>query len=156
MAALTGDLNISTYGDVLLAPMIANDADTYFQGAIVYYDEAGGVQVTHAAGDRVCGISLKQQTVAAGDEVQVCIKGLIWFPAITTIAATDEGHRLQWDLGDTPTDNIDTCDSSLSMTEAAGDLSVGWIIRYTAARTLIYISPGITGAESVGTAGTWD
>ena len=81
--------------------------------------------------------------------------GVMWVPAITGIAATDEGNTLIFDAGTPPTDNIDDADSSEGITEAAGDMRVGRILRYTAARTLVMIS-GITGSSSVGTAGTWD
>lgn len=156
MAALAADLNVSAVGVNICVPMSANAADTFYKGAVVFIDASGGVQVTWSAGDRPIGISPKQQiTTAAGDLVEVCVFGVFWVPAITGIAAADEGNTLIFDTNAPPTDNIDDADSSEGITEAAGDMRVGRVLRYTASRTLVMIG-GITGSASVGTAGTWD
>lgn len=155
MAALAANLNISTLGTPITVPLIANATDIYYRGAVVFIDAAGGAQVTWAAGDRPIGICPKYISATAGDTIPVVVFGVIWFPAITGIAASDEGNTLLFDADTPPTDNIDDADSSEGIAEAAGDMRVGRILRYTAAQTLVMIG-GITGSSSVGTAGTWD
>jgi hypothetical protein len=157
MAALAADLNIEVIGPAIIAPFSANAADTYYQGSVVFIDASGGVQLaTYVAGDRCIGISPIQQVIgAAGDLVQVLIFGVVWFPAIAGIAATDEGSTLVFDANGTVSDNINDADAD-GITVAANDTRVGRVLRYTAARTLVFIGGGLTGSLSVGTAGTWD
>ena len=156
MAALAADLNTESFGNYISIPMSANAADTFYQGAVVFVDNAGGVQVTWAASDRPIGISPKKQvTTGAGDLVEVVIFGCIAFPSITGVAAADEGNTLVFDADTPPTDNIDDADSSEGTTEAAGDMRVGRIMRVTSSQCFVLIG-GITGSMSVGTAGTWD
>jgi len=155
MGVLTADLNVSGVGPQITLPFVANAADTYYRGAIVWIDTAGGVQVTWGAGDRAIGYSPKKQTPAVGDLVEVVVFGAAWFPAITGVAAGDEGNTIVFDADTPPTDNIDDADSGEGITEAAGDIRVGRIMRYTASKTLVMFT-GITGSLSVGLTGTWD
>lgn len=154
MAALTGDINISEVGPVVTVPLSANAADVYYKGAVVYIDTAGGAQVTFGTADRPIGISPKQQNPAIGDEVQVIVWGVMWVPAITGVAALDEGERL---VGTgAMTDNIDDYDSGSGVTVAANDICLGRILRFTTTRTLIFVNGGLAGSVAIGTAGTWE
>lgn len=154
MAALSADLNVSSVGPVIELPFSANAADTFYQGAVVWGDAAGGAQATAAAGDRVLGISTSNQVIAAsGDEVRVAVWGHFWFPSISGIAAGDEGNLLLFDADGTLSDNIDDCDSTEAITEAANDAVVGRILRVKSDKVCISIGhAGMTGALFVATA----
>ena len=154
--ALTADANFSSIGTPLKAPFSCNAADTFYQGAIVFTDAGGGVQVTHAATlDRVLGISPKQQvTTAAADIVEVYVKGTFWVPVGSNISAADEGDMLMLDASETSTD--DFADTVAMMdtgtyTAAIHDSVVGQILRVTSTQMLIHLLPGFTGRALVTT-----
>ncbi len=128
MALVSADVNVETIGPIASMGFSANAADTYFRGAIVWIDTGGGAQVgTMGAGDVPLGISLKNQVIAtAGDEVEVCIAGLVGLP--TALAATDEGGRIGFDAG-TITDNIADAVMISGLTIADNDVILGRLLR---------------------------
>ncbi len=140
MAALAESLQISVVGESISVQLVANAADTYYRGACVYIDNAGGCQVTGASGDVIGGICPREQTVAAGDLVEVIVSGCVWLPLTSNLAATDEGLMLHMDVAGL-TDNPDDADSTAGNAAAAADVSIGRILRFTAAQTLIRLEP---------------
>lgn len=151
MAALSANINCSFIGSPTCAYFSANAADTYYKGSIVYIDTAGGVQLTAAAGDRPVGISTKEQTVSAGDKVEVMIDGYAWLPLGSGVAAADEGELLVND-GATNSDNVADMKAAGDITPAANDSVVGVIKKVETARMLVQIGPR-TGDLYVATAG---
>lgn len=150
MAALAADINIETLGDVVIGTFSANGADTFYQGALVYIDAGGGVQVVPAGTDRFLGISIKKQVIAAAtDEVEVLIDGYVWVPVGTGIAAEDEGDPLIMDITAATTDNVADCVSAQPEGDTvlgADDIYIGRILRVTATQMLISIGhKGLTG-----------
>jgi hypothetical protein len=159
MAALAADTNGSIVGTPVIAKFSANAADTFYRGAIVYIDTAGGAQVTYATGDRPLGISPKNQVIAAAaDEVEVLIEGLVWLPVGAAVAAADEGELLIADVSATPTDNpadmVSFGDTVASDVLADNDAVVGRILRVTATQMLVRIGGGWTGALYINIATT--
>jgi hypothetical protein len=145
MAALTGDAAYcSSVGDTTEVGFSANAADTYYKGALVFIDTGGGVQVVPAAGDMCIGISPSQQVIAAAsDEVQVLVRGLVWLPVGSGIAAADEGDMLIMDISATQSDNPADCISAGDATGlAANDIAIGRILRATSTKMLIHIGDG--------------
>ena len=140
-------------------PFSANAADTFYRGAVVFVDTAGGVQVTAAAGDRCKGVVLKQQVIAAvGDQVEVMIRGIVAFPAKAAVVAADEGSNMLLDASATLTDNIaDACfDSNEALTEAANDTVLGRIERVTSSQMFIHLGSQTGGLfDATTTAGMW-
>lgn len=142
MAVLAADINVAAVGVPRIAGgFSANAADTYFKGSIVWIDTGGGVQVTAAAGDRVLGVSTKNQVIAAvGDPVEVAVDGLFWFYSVPSgIAAADEGAFLLFDADGTLSDNIADTDSTEAITEAANDCIVGRLLKVETGRMLVHI-----------------
>lgn len=154
MAALAANTNCSFVGNPCIVKLTANAADTYYKGAIVYVDTGGGAQVTYAAGDRPVGISTKEQTVSAGDSVEVMVDGFAWLPIGTNIAAADEGELLVNDANGAGgnTDNPADMEAAGDITPAANDACVGVIKKVETARMLVHIGPR-TGDLYVATAG---
>lgn len=151
--ALAGDINVSTIGSPVKATFSCNAALTFYRGALVYIDTGGGVQILPAAGDRCVGISPKKQvTTAAGQEVEVYVKGLFWLPLGDSIAVTDEGDLLVMDLGSVQSDDIGVSESAGHATLATTDIIIGQILRVKTAAMLVAITPGITGRIAAGTA----
>lgn len=154
MAALAADVNCSVLGTPIYASFSANGADVFYQGAVVFIDTGGGVQVVPAAGDRCVGICTKQQTItAAAQLVEVMVFGLIWLPVGTNIAAADEGNLCVLDIGSTQSDNPADFVSDLDITAAGDDASLGRILRVTSTQMLVFVTPGTTGQLYVATAG---
>ena len=166
MAALTQDLNISTLGEPVYAKLSANAADTYYQGAVVWVDVAGGVQVTAASAgavattDRPIGICTKKQVVtAAGQEVEVLVKGFVWFPLATNVTVVDEGGILCFDadvLIDTDNPQDAWGAASVAGAVAICDAAIGIIKRVTATQMLVHIG-SYTGriCAGAGAAAVW-
>ena len=150
MAVLAADINVSTFGTPTKLSFSANVADTYFKGAVVFIDDAGGVQVVPAAGDRCAGIASKNQVIAtAADEVEVYVDGYFEMPLGTNIAAADEGNFIGLDIGTTQSDNIA---DFVSLEIAADDVAIavndcvlGRIIRVKAASMIVCIHPALMG-----------
>lgn len=138
MAALAADVNCSAVGKYSSTQFSANGADTFYRGAIVFCDTGGGLQAVPAAGDRVIGvIPYQQTTTASGDEVEVVVKGQVWLPVGTNIAAADEGELLALDIGSTQSDNPADFVSLGDITPANNDAIVGTILRVTSTEMLI-------------------
>ena len=153
MAALAADVQCSVTGTSRNAVLSCNAADTFYKGAIVFTDTAGGAQVTWAAGDRPVGVCPYQQTTtAASQNVEVIVEGLVWLPIGANVSAADEGDLLLLDADGTADDNPASMVAAGDITIAAGDVVVGRIVRVTSSAMLVYISPALTGA--LGTANT--
>lgn len=152
MAALDADIYISTQGQVVTKNFKANAAGTYYQGAVVFIDTGGGVQVVPAAGDMAIGISPTKQVVSASDEVNVIIFGVVGMPIGTNIAAADEGDLCCLDIGSTQSDNPADFVAAGDITPAANDTVLGRILRVTSSQMEIFIGPD-TGKLYVATAG---
>jgi hypothetical protein len=128
MAALSADLNVETVGNIETFTFSANAADTFYRGAVVWVDTGGGAQATAAAGDVPVGICLKNQVIAAaGDPVEVCIRGLVGLP--TALAVTDEGGRIGYDVGTAITDNVADAVMLSGITLADNDVVLGKLLR---------------------------
>ncbi len=149
MAALSESLQISVVGESNSVQLVANSADTYFRGAVVYIDTDGGCQVAADGSDLIVGICPREQTVAAGGLVEVIVSGCVWLPLTSNLAASDEGLMLHMDVGGL-TDNPDDADSTAGNAAAAGDVSIGRILRFTATQTLIRLEPLKEYADLVG------
>lgn len=147
MALLAADVNISFVGPVTIAPLVANIADTYFQGSLVSSVAAGNVTCVSATAQSPMGISPKQQVVAAGGLVEVVVSGLVWMPLGSAITIADEGDILVYDTSaattsDNPADTV----SGLDITAATGDGIWGRIIRCTSTQMLIEFG-SLTGTQ---------
>lgn len=153
MAALAADVNGSLVGNYRSAQFVANAADTYFRGSIVYADTLGGCQVTAATNDRVLGYSPRNQVVAAGDLVEVVTSGQVWLPVGTGITASDEGEIL---VNDGPVDSDNPADMKAAgdITLAAADAAIGRIKRVTATQMLVELG-NLTGGIYDATAAAW-
>lgn len=152
MAALSADILARPQGSVHMRSGLANAADTYYRGAIVYIDTGGGVQVTAAAGDRPIGICTRKQVVSAGDRVEFVWFGVIRLPLGSGIAAADEGDLLVND-GPTDTDNPADMVAAGDITPAANDACIGKILEVGSNYMDIAITPGLTGMLYVATVG---
>jgi len=144
MAALSADVRCRIVGNnYIVDGFSANAADTFYKGAVVWIDAAGGVQATVADGDRILGISPKQQVIAAaGDLVEVVVFGLVWLPVGTNITAADEGSVCCNDASASQTDNpADLYAASAITLEAAKDSALGVIKRVTATEMQVLIGP---------------
>ena len=139
MALVSADVNVETEGSIRLFGFSANAADTYFRGAIVWVDTGGGVNAgTMATGDFPIGVCLKRQVIAtAGDEVEVCIDGVIGLP--TALAVTDEGFTLGFDASGTITDNIADAVLLSGLTLADDDTILGRLLRVRSGLGYIHI-----------------
>jgi hypothetical protein len=154
MGVLTADLYTEIVGPFVEAPFLSNGADTYYQGALVYIDTGGGVQALNAAADRFLGVILKQQTVAAAEEVSVMIWGHIWLPLAANIAAEDEGDPVGMDDA-TGSDNI-ADGQSMGPEGDVGldedDIFIGRILRVNSPRMLVAIGHQMSGHIAAATA----
>ncbi len=142
MAALDEDAQISTVGEGISVQLVANAADTYYRGAVVFIDTGGGAQVTAAAADAVAGICPRQQTVAAGDLVEVIVHGAVWIPTPSGVAsAAEENLALMMPIGAATDNPADADSSAIGAGLQANDMLIGRILRYTTANCLVLLQP---------------
>ena len=144
MGALTADLNMSTFGDVVTLGLYANVAETYYRGSLVFADAAGGVQKTPDGTDYFVGISPSKQVIAnVGDSVEVVVEGFVELPIPTGLAATDEGILFYVDVGGTLSDNIADCVVQTDTAIANADTIVGRVFKYNTTTCIFKITHGL-------------
>lgn len=139
MAELTADKHYAHLGTPTIFAFSANGADTFYAGALLFADTAGGVQAVPAAGDHFVGIVTKQQIItAAGQLVEAYIDGYHHIP-YTGAAAADEGEALYMDVTGTLSDN--TADLVVGGTAAANDILIGRVFRVESGKAWTRLEP---------------
>ena len=134
MAALTNDVDIFHAHPVRERPMPkAGIVDTFYRGALVFYNTAGQITPVTASGSVLAGIVAERTVIATiNDPVPVYEDGLYYFAA--AVAALANNGELMYALAtsDNPADITATATANSAaigiLSQRAAGIAEGWFL----------------------------